>query len=467
MKLKKTSLFLLYGSEYFSYYTVMVTLVLFLGQHLNLENAFSAKLQGWYSSLLYLMPIFGGIFADQFKASMRALFFGGMLLMIGFSLFAISNDMMHLYFAMTTVIIGFGLFRTNIYGVIRTYVGQDSLDGTLVELYYYGNIGALLGSSLAGYLASMKFEFVFLSAAVIFCVFWCVFVVVFREELLDEFKKYGNTLYLLSACAVAFVIFFIILCLHCVDVLSILLFFGGLGLFMHCYRKAPKSDHLRMRVFFLMMIFACVFWMCDFQIFNGLEFFVDSMVNRRVGHFVIPTEWVISMNTVAVIMGGIIVAKYFRLYQKSEASPLASLYKYVFGLIIIFMSYLLLNTLVYYGLEGSGQVALGYVAMAIFLIGLSEIFIDPVAIANIQKLKQYQNTLTGLYMVFSGSIASALAGELGRMLSSPSHEKPLMNYFLGLVKVDVVLGICVIFFILLCIYYTIQMRRQKFRVWIW
>ena len=308
---KKNCLLLFYGAEYFSYYAIMTTLVLFFTRGLHMGDNESSNLVGNYSSLLYLMPIFGGIFADRFKASLRSLFFGGLILAVGFILYSAVEGEISLYFAMTVVILGFGLFRTNIYGVVRKYAEVKSLDGVYVQLYYIGNLGSFVGIIVAGYFNQYGFHTIFISAAIIFLLAWLIFALTFRESLKKEFTKEKNTIFFLLVCAITFGIFYYILYRDYVSILMLVLFICGLLLFARLYAKRDKKDTLRLNIYLVLVVFALTFWIVDFQIYNGLELFIDKMVNRNIGSFVVPTQWVNAVNAIAIVIVGFFLSRYF------------------------------------------------------------------------------------------------------------------------------------------------------------
>ena len=124
------------------------------------------------------------------------------------------------------------------------------------------------------------------------------------------------------------------------------------------------------------------------------------------------------------------------------------------GLVIITLAYVLLTFFVYRGVVDSEHVSVFHMIYVMAMIGVAELFIDPIAIANAQNISKNQNTLTGLYMVFSGSIASYLAGQVSIMLNPASSTKaPLHNYLVGLTKIDIALGVSILLlFVIACVF---------------
>jgi POT family proton-dependent oligopeptide transporter len=91
-------LFLVEMWERFSYYGMRALLVLYLIQETTGDNPgrgwskFDAShLYGWYTGLVYLTPLFGGIIADRLIGTHRSMLVGGFLIALGHVVLAISG----------------------------------------------------------------------------------------------------------------------------------------------------------------------------------------------------------------------------------------------------------------------------------------------------------------------------------------------------------------------------------------
>ena len=79
-------LFILFFAEMwerFSYYGMRGLLVFYLTQHFLFSDAFSNTQYGSYTSLVYLLPLLGGVLADRYLGTRKAVLFGAVLLTIG------------------------------------------------------------------------------------------------------------------------------------------------------------------------------------------------------------------------------------------------------------------------------------------------------------------------------------------------------------------------------------------------
>ena len=69
--------------ERFSYYGMRGLLIFYLTQHFLFDDAFSSGQYGTYTSLVYLIPLIGGLLADRYLGTRKAIAFGALLLVAG------------------------------------------------------------------------------------------------------------------------------------------------------------------------------------------------------------------------------------------------------------------------------------------------------------------------------------------------------------------------------------------------
>lgn len=74
--------------ERFSYYGMRGILIFFLTQHFLFNDAMAGSTYGSYTSLVYLLPLLGGIMADRFIGTRKAVAFGALLLVAGHGMMA-------------------------------------------------------------------------------------------------------------------------------------------------------------------------------------------------------------------------------------------------------------------------------------------------------------------------------------------------------------------------------------------
>jgi POT family proton-dependent oligopeptide transporter len=87
-------LFILFFAEMwerFSFYGMRGLLVFYLTQHFLFDDAFAAKTFGSYATLVYLIPLIGGVLADRWLGARKAVAFGALLLVAGHMTMAIEG----------------------------------------------------------------------------------------------------------------------------------------------------------------------------------------------------------------------------------------------------------------------------------------------------------------------------------------------------------------------------------------
>ncbi|MGC6428638.1 MAG: peptide MFS transporter [Flavobacteriales bacterium] len=156
-------LFMLFFTEMwerFSYYGMRALLVLYLVTEVTAENAGlgwtsseAGELYGWYTMLVYITPILGGILADKIFGFRKAIMIGAVLMTLGHLSLAF-EPMPAFYLGLALLIVGNGFFKPNISSIVGQLYPEDSdkKDAGYTIFYQGINVGAFLGSILCGYL---------------------------------------------------------------------------------------------------------------------------------------------------------------------------------------------------------------------------------------------------------------------------------------------------------------------------
>ena len=146
--------------ERFSYYGMRAILVLFLvssmaDQGWGWERADALKLYAWYTGLVYITPIFGGLIADKYLGYRKAVIIGAFLMTLGHASMALEVFYdFYLYVGLSFLIIGNGFFKPNISSIVgQLYKDDGKIKDAAYTIFYMGiNAGAFLGILLCGYI---------------------------------------------------------------------------------------------------------------------------------------------------------------------------------------------------------------------------------------------------------------------------------------------------------------------------
>ncbi|HCO83187.1 MAG TPA: MFS transporter, partial [Arenibacter sp.] len=149
--------------ERFSYYGMRAILVLYLitettdrNPGLGWTNMEALALYGWYTMLVYVASIPGGIIADRMLGQKKAVIVGAVLLVIGHSILAI-EQMWAFYTGLGFIIAGVGMLKPNISTMVGgLYPKGDIRRDKGFTIFYIGiNIGAFLSSLIVGYVGEV------------------------------------------------------------------------------------------------------------------------------------------------------------------------------------------------------------------------------------------------------------------------------------------------------------------------
>jgi len=154
-------LFILFFTELwerFSYYGMRAILTLYMitkvvdkNPGLGWDEAFALSIYGWYTMLVYVMSIPGGIIADKFIGQKRSVLVGGLILVAGHGILAV--DMIWAFFTgLALIIIGVGLLKPNISTMVGGLYRQgDPQRDQGFTIFYIGiNVGAFLAALIVG-----------------------------------------------------------------------------------------------------------------------------------------------------------------------------------------------------------------------------------------------------------------------------------------------------------------------------
>ncbi|GAK75322.1 di-/tripeptide transporter [Nonlabens ulvanivorans] len=159
-----SGLFVLFFTEMwerFSYYGMRALLVLFLVASVfdegwgGWDRADALTLYAFYTGLVYVTPIFGGLIADKITGYRKAVVIGALLMTLGHASMALEGlTGTFFYLGLVLLIIGNGMFKPNISSMVgKLYKTEDKEKDAGYTIFYMGiNAGAFLGILLCGYI---------------------------------------------------------------------------------------------------------------------------------------------------------------------------------------------------------------------------------------------------------------------------------------------------------------------------
>lgn len=146
--------------ERFSYYGMRAILILFMTtetaqEGLGLDTETSGAVYGLYTAGVYLLTLPGGWIADNLLGQRKAIWYGGILIMIGHLLLAIPGFVPIFFMGLGFVALGTGLLKPNISSIVGDlYPDGGAKRDAGFSLFYMGiNTGSILGQILVPLLA--------------------------------------------------------------------------------------------------------------------------------------------------------------------------------------------------------------------------------------------------------------------------------------------------------------------------
>lgn len=148
------TLFLTEMWERFTYYGMRAILVLFMvatlaDGGLGIEDRTASSIYGLFVAGSYLFSILGGWIADTLIGAQRAVFCGGVLIVLGNALLTSANRPVF-FSGLALITLGVGLLKPNVSALVaKLYPEGGSRRDAGFSLFYMGiNVGALLGALL-------------------------------------------------------------------------------------------------------------------------------------------------------------------------------------------------------------------------------------------------------------------------------------------------------------------------------
>src|SRR5215471_7225898 len=148
------TLFLTEVGERFTYYGMRAILILFMVETLakgglGLDDRTANAVYGLYQASTYLLSLFGGWVADRLIGQQRAVFAGGLLIVIGNAMLTVVQPAVF-FSGLTVIALGVGLLKPNVSAIVaQLYPEGGARRDTGFSIFYSGiNLGALVGSWL-------------------------------------------------------------------------------------------------------------------------------------------------------------------------------------------------------------------------------------------------------------------------------------------------------------------------------
>ena len=419
--------------ERFSYYGMRALLIFYLTKHWEFSDASSYLIYGAYTSLVYIMPVFGGMLADQVLGSKKAVTYGAILLVLGHTGMTVESEVQIFYLSLALIISGVGFLKPNISTLVGAlYEEGDPRRDSGFTIFYMGiNIGAFSATLLCGYLGETYGWAYGFGAAGIGMLFGLV-IFLFGQPYLQGLAGPPSNLYkeknfgisnenwaYISGILMVLLSWFLVQNQQLVG--SLLGGFGAIcigGWLFYTLLKCPPIERDRLIVVGILILFSLMFWALFEQAGSSLNILTDRGVDRSLLGWTVPASMFQSLNALFIYTLAPFFAMLWIALAKRNMEPSTPL-KFAIGIIFVGLGFLVLVA----GMESSDgvQTAVIWIILIYLLHTLGELCLSPVGLSSVTKLSPQRivGVMMGMWF-FASAAGNYVAGLIARATSSNS-----------------------------------------------
>ncbi|WBL26090.1 peptide MFS transporter [Zunongwangia sp. HGR-M22] len=392
--------------ERFSYYGMRALLTLFLVASVTSDNPGwgwsndeAINLYKWYTTLVYIASIPGGIIADRFLGQKKTVMIGGILLCVGHLVLAYES-IEAFYIGLAFIIAGVGGLKPN----ISTMVGglypkseNDRRDQGFYIFYIGINLGAFLAGIIIGQVGEkINWHYGFGLAGIGMLIGQLVYI--FGQRYLKgvgEFSGKSENEEEREAMK----------------------------------RPLTRVEKDRMIVMGISFLIIIVFWGAFEQAGGLMNIYAQQNTDRVIFGWEVPASYFQSVNAFFIFTLALAVAGFWT-WWKRRGKESSSLFKMAVGVIVMgfgftFMSFASLQY------EEFGKSAMYWLVLAYLFHTLGELCASPVALSFITKLApvKYASFMMGAYFAATG-LGNFVAGTVGEQIKNASEFQIFTGIFI-------------------------------------
>lgn len=412
----------------YSFAVLYASLVLYMTSNLGFSKSSAMGIVGTFVSLNFLLHFLGGYAGGKYLSN-RQLFVTGMSLeIIGLILFQ-----KYLFLGLGIFLTGCVLYVTSINAImIQKYKPEDP-EREIASFWLYSgmNLGFFIGHSVSGYFyIAQDFKSLFVTAViasslslVIALCYWDKFSDTNTEYMalnsIEQKRRHRLSLYMFFI-----LIPFIIAALSYDIAITGMVFLTAMliigGLIKLAQNQQHESDRNKLYAFLILMVAGIIFWSLFFIGPMGLTLFIKNHVDARLFSISIPPQWFNNINTSIIVIGGPILAYWFK--QKREEGKELSV-PFLFSLALLFVGTAFAILPLGISISSSSRISLWWIIVSYILQTMGELFLSPVGVAMIGKLAPNgrQGLLLGIWSMVSG-IASMLSKYFSQLMVMPGEN---------------------------------------------
>lgn len=461
-------LFTLFFTEFwerFSYYGMRAILVFYMYYEisdggLGLDQTTALSIMSIYGSLVYMSGIIGGWLADRIFGTSKAVFYGGILIMLGHIALAIPGNLALFFVSMVLIVLGTGLLKPNVSSVVgEIYAENDDRRDAGFSIFYMGiNMGGFLAPLVVGTVGmNVSFHLGFSIAAVGMFLGLVIFVATKKKNLglagtvvpnplLPSERKTTIKIFTIGALVIAAAV--------AIGIPTGLLTFDSfvaiVGIFgilipvayftvMYRSKKTTEVERSHLLAYIPLFIASVMFWAIQEQGSTILAAYADTRTDLEFAGITISPAWFQSLNPLFIIMLAPVFAwLWVKLGSRQPSIP----QKFSLGLLFAGLSFLVILLPAYFG----GSAALVnplWLVLSYFIVVLGELCLSPVGLSATTKLAPAAFSAQTMSLWFlSNAAAQAINAQLVKFYTVENE----MMYFGIIGGASIVLSILLFIF---------------------
>ena len=422
--------------ERFSYYGMRALLILYLTKHWEFSDATSYLIYGAYTSLVYIMPVFGGMLADQILGSKKAVTYGAILLVFGHLGMTVENSEQIFYLSLALIVSGVGFLKPNISTMVGAlYDEGDPRRDSGFTIFYMGiNIGAFTATLLCGYLGEQVGWAYGFGAAGIGMLFGLI-IFLWGQKYLEGLAEPPSKKYLeqvpglkgityeywayMSGILMVVATWFLVQNSQLVGQLL-----GGFGVvfigawLLYALFRCDPEERDRLIVVGILILFSLIFWALFEQAGSSLNILTDRGVDRVIFGWEVPASMFQSLNAGFIFTIAPLFAMLWIALAKRNMEPSTPI-KFSIGIVLVGLGFLSLV----YGMKSSEglQTGIFWIILIYFLHTLGELCLSPVGLSSVTKLSPQRivGFMMGMWF-FASAAGNYVAGLIAKATASES-----------------------------------------------
>jgi len=435
------TLFLTEMWERFTFYGMRALLVLFLVSDVSaggfgLDDKTAVAIYGLYNAAVYLAALPGGWIADRLIGAQRAVMAGGVAIMWGNALLAMSATPREFYMGLLVIVLGVGLLKPNVSAIVAGLYpeGGARLDSGFTVFYIGINIGGFLGPLVTGEAQILYGSRAgFAAAALVMAAGVLQFYFTRRHlgsagayippsaaaERGKNWARLGRAIALAAAVLGAVSLGWIRVDAVGLARIAAYLIVGMASLYFFYYffiADLTREERKRGVALLVLFIGCALFWSGFEQAGSSLNLFAERYTDRSLGwpRLVIPASWFQSLNSLFIFMFAPFFAWMWVALAKRNLNPSAPT-KFAMGVMLMGTGFLVMAAAA--TIVASGSKVLPYWLILTYLLHtFGELCLSPVGLSYFTKLspKRFVGQMMGMWFLatsLGNLVASLIAGQ--------------------------------------------------------